>query len=137
MRPQTIFLSRMFGVYCLVMGFFMLTHREAMRATVLALMADKPLVLVLGILTVFGGLAMVLEHNIWRGGVLPVIVTVLSWLTLMKGVLMLYVAPEKLFGFFYEPGRYARIMPLDAAFILVLGAYLTYKGFEAPQVKHA
>lgn len=127
----------MFGVYSLVMGFFMMTHRETMRATVMAIIADKPLMFLMAILLVFGGLAMVLEHNIWKGGVLPVVVTVLSWWTLIKGVLLLFVAPETLFGFFYEPGRYARIMPLEAVFVLVLGAYLTYKGFEAPQVKHA
>lgn len=137
MRPQTRFLSRMFGMYCLVMGFFVMTHREAMLRMVLALIADKPLMFVMAMLLVFAGLAMVLEHNIWKGGALPVVVTVLSWWTLGKGVLVLYIGPEKLFTFFFDPDRYARIMPFDAVFILLLGAYLTYKGFEAPQMKHA
>ena len=137
MRPQTQFLSRMFGVYCLVMGLFMLTHREAMRVTVLALMEDKPLMLLAAVFTVLGGLAMVLEHNIWRGGALPVIVTLLSWWRLIKGVLMLYIEPMKMFGFFYDPARYGRVVYFDAAFVLVLGVYLTMKGFELPHVKHA
>jgi hypothetical protein len=130
MSMRTIFLSRMFGIYCLLMGIFMMTHRQRMWETVSLLVQDKPLMLVLGILTIFGGMALVLVHNIWSGA-LQVIITLLCWLTLIKGVLILYLPPEMLADFYLRRIHFGRIILLDAAFILILGAYLTLKGFEA------
>lgn len=130
MLPQTRFLSRMFGIYCLLMGAFMMTHRARMWETVTLLVQDKPLMLVLGILTIFGGMALVLVHNIWSGA-LQVIVTLLCWLTVIKGVVILYLSPETLADFYIRNAHYGEILLLDAAVLLILGAYLTLKGFEA------
>ena len=58
-----------------------------------ALVADAPLVLIAGVFTLFGGLAIVLLHNYWSGGALTVIITLLGWLTLIKAVLLLVFRP--------------------------------------------
>lgn len=108
----------------------MMTHRARMWETVTLLVQDKPLMLVLGILTIFGGMALVLVHNIWSGA-LQVIVTLLCWLTLIKGVVILYLSPETLADFYIRNAHYGEILLLDAAVLLILGAYLTLKGFEA------
>jgi hypothetical protein len=131
MLPQTRFLSRMLGIYCLLIGLFIVTHRERVWETVNALAADRPLVFVLSIVMVFGGLAMLLVHNIWSGGALTVIVTLLCWATLLKGVLLLYLSPDMLVAFYAKQAHYSELLLADGAAALVLGLYLTWKGFEA------
>ena len=43
---------------------------------------------------------MVLGHNVWSGGALPVVVTLVGWLILAKGLLPLYLPPETLTGMY-------------------------------------
>ena len=93
MSARTVFLARLFGLYCLVMGAAMLLQRDAFPAMVSAITANAPLVLTMAVFTLFGGLAMVLLHNIWSGGALPIIITLLGWLTLIKSVMLLFLPP--------------------------------------------
>jgi hypothetical protein len=129
MSVRTVFLARLFGLYCLVMGPALLLQRNALPALVNAMMANAPLVLTLGVFTLFAGLAMVLLHNIWSGGVLPVIVTLLGWVTLIKSAILLYLPSEKLSALYAAASANAYLM--SGVFTLVLGVYLTIAGFRA------
>jgi hypothetical protein len=93
-----------------------------------ALMHDPPLVFVVGLMAVVAGLAMVLGHNVWSGGALPVIITLIGWLTLIKGVLFLFLSPEAGAGLFLGGIHYEQFFYLQAAISLLLGVYLTYAG---------
>jgi hypothetical protein len=53
---------------------------------------------------------MILGHNAWSGGRLPVVVTVAGWLILAKGLLLLFVTPEAL-SQLLERMRMASITP--------------------------
>jgi len=79
MMPRTIFLARLLGLFFLLTGIAMLIRRDTMVATVMALLRDEPLLFALGMSALAVGLAMVLMHNVWSGGVLPVVVTLLGW----------------------------------------------------------
>src|ERR1039458_2714203 len=74
MSPRTRFISRILGFYSLFVSLAMVSHKHATAEMVMALIRDQPLLFVLGVMTVLAGLAMVLAHNIWSGGALPVIV---------------------------------------------------------------
>ena len=74
MSPRTRFISRLLGFYSLFVSLAMVSHKHATAEMVMALIRDQPLLFVLGVMTVLAGLAMVLAHNIWSGGALPVIV---------------------------------------------------------------
>jgi hypothetical protein len=37
------------------------------------------------------GVAMVVGHNVWSGGALPLVVTPVGWLILAKGLLLLVI----------------------------------------------
>ena len=71
MSVRTVFLARLFGLYCLIMAAAMPSQPEAFVTIVHALIADAPLVLIAGVFTLFGGLAIVLLHNYWWGAHLP------------------------------------------------------------------
>ena len=84
MSSRTIFLSRLIGLYCIVIALSMMTRRQATVETVTALLQNPSMMLIVGIITLAAGLAVVLAHNIWSGGALVVVVTLVGWITLIK-----------------------------------------------------
>ena len=87
--------------------------------------------LILGVITLAAGLAMVLAHNIWSGDALVVVVTLVGWITLIKGLLFLFLPPEMEAGFFLGQIHYQQLFYLYGAISLVLGIYLTYGVFKS------
>jgi hypothetical protein len=86
---------------------------------------------VLGVITLGAGLAMILAHNIWSGGALAVIVTLVGWLAVIKSLLFLFLPPAAQAGFFLRQLHYQQLFYLYAGVTLVLGLYLTYGGFRS------
>ncbi len=82
MRPLTIFLSRLLGLFIFAVSSAMALNRQSFAETMEALMADRPLLLIIGMALLVAGLAMTLSHNVWSGGALPVIVTLIGWIIL-------------------------------------------------------
>jgi hypothetical protein len=69
---RTIFLARLLGLFLIVIGLSMLVETRAnYEYAVTTILGDPPLALLVSVITVAEGLAMVLAHNIWRGGALP------------------------------------------------------------------
>ena len=66
---------------------------------------------------------MVLGHNVWSGGALPVAVTALGWLTLIKGVALMATPPQRLSAF-YRALHYPERFRLFMILALVLSAWL-------------
>ena len=75
MSPRTLFLSKLIGLYCILAALSMMTRRQVTLDTVTALLQNPSMMLILGVITLAAGLAMVLAHNIWSGGALAVVVT--------------------------------------------------------------
>ena len=129
MSVRTVFLARLFGLYCIIMAAAMLSRPEEFVTTVNALVADVPLVLIAGVFTLFGGLAIVLLHNNWSGGALPIIITLLGWLTLIKAAVLLVLPSTRLVAL------YGGVSPthilISGSLTLLLGTYLTVTGFRS------
>jgi len=51
MSPRTSFLSRLIGLYCLLIALSMITHRQAIVETVKALLYEPTMMFVLGVIT--------------------------------------------------------------------------------------
>ncbi|HME21442.1 MAG TPA: hypothetical protein VKI44_08865 [Acetobacteraceae bacterium] len=128
MSPLTIFLGRSFGLSCLVMCAVLFARpRESLEA--IASMKESPgLILVTGIFTMIGGVATVVGHNVWSGGSLPVAVTLLGWLTLIKGVALI-AAPPRALTTFYRALHYPARFRLYMAVALAFSAWLTVTAF--------
>jgi len=131
MSPRTLFLSRLIGLYCILVALSMITRRQATVDTVTALLQNPSMMLILGAITLIAGLAMVLAHNIWSGGALVVIVTLVGWITLIKSLSFLFLPPEMEARLFLEQLHYRQLFYMYTAFSLVLGVYLTYGGFKS------
>jgi hypothetical protein len=131
MSPRTTFLSRLIGLYLILISLSMVTHKQATVDTMTALVHNPPELFVTGVIAVVAGLAMVLGHNVWSGGTLPVIVTLTGWLLLTKSVLLLFLSPEAATGFFLAGPHFQQLFYIYGAFVLILGIYMTYGGFRS------
>lgn len=129
MSPRTLFLSRLIGLYCIIAALSMFLRGQTMVDTVTLLLNDSPLMFCLGVVTLSAGLAMVVAHNIWSGGALAIIVTLIGWVALIKGALFLALTPEAEAALFMKGLHYREFFHLYAAISLAFGAYLTYGGF--------
>ena len=131
MSPRTLFLSRLIGLYCILIGLSMMTHSQATVETVTALLQNPSMTLILGVITLAAGLAMVLAHNIWSGGALVIVVTLIGWMALVKSLFFLFLPHEMEAGLFLGQFHYGQLFYVYAAISLVLGIYLTYGGFRS------
>jgi hypothetical protein len=134
MPTPTNYLSKLIGLFSMLIGFAMIARRQDMAAAIDALLHNPTLLLIFGLIALAIGLAMVLAHNIWSGGVLPVVVTVIGWLTLIRGLVLLFV-PAAMVANLFEAMHFARLLYLYASISLVLGLYLTVAGFRGGECR--
>ena len=128
MSPLTIFLAKLLGLYCVIVALAMLANKRSVIPTVRALLQSPPIVLLTSIIALAIGLALVIGHNVWAGGALPVTVTILGWITLIKGAAFLVFPPQKMLQL-YEALQYERLFFFYMAVTLALGLYMVIAAF--------
>jgi hypothetical protein len=127
MSPLTVYLARFMGIFTiLVVVSFLMRGSVIIETTV----TDGPVMLVYAIISLAVGIAMILGHNVWSGGALPVVVTMVGWLIFAKGLLLLFLKPEALSRLF-EAMHYGENYYLFLTPALLIGLYLTWAGFTA------
>ena len=129
MASSTLFLSKLIGLYCILCALAMMIHKQATVDTITALLNNSPTLFLTGIICLIAGLAMVLVHNLWSGGPLTVVVTLVGWLTLLKGLLAVFLPMHAEAGLYLRVFHYQQLFYLYASIVLVLGLYVTYAGF--------
>ncbi len=130
MSPLTIFLGRFFGLSCLLMSAILYARPKASVEAIASMTESPGLVLITGIFTMGGGAAAVVGHNVWSGGALPVAVTLLGWVTLIKGIAIMAMPPQALTTFYRTlnyPARFRLYMAIAFAF----SVWLTVAAFLA------
>jgi hypothetical protein len=130
MSPLTTFLARLIGLSAILVALSLVTHKQASVETMTALVHNPPLLLIFGMVWLIVGLAIILGHNIWSGGVLPIIVTLVGWLIFVRGLLLLFLSPAAAVGLFTGL-HFEQLFYLYVTISLVFGAYLTYGGFSS------
>jgi hypothetical protein len=130
MSSRTIFLSRLLGLFLLAVSLSLFLRRPEMLAVMSALIQNAPLLLFLSLAALAAGLAIVLSHNIWSGGALPVVVTLFGWVILLRGLFLLML-PHEMIVRLFEMSRFPGFFYVYATVPLILGLYLTFAGFTA------
>ena len=130
MSPLTVFLAKFLGLYCIIVALVMMSRKQSAVAIINALIRNPPLLLFVEVIGLACGLAMVIGHNIWSGGALPIVVTLLERLMAIRGAGLLALSPDGIIKLF-EGLRYERFFYLYMGGTLVLGLYLTIAGFTA------
>ena len=128
MQSRTLFLARFMGVFAIFEAGWMILRREEALALIHALLQDRVLGFSWGVFTAAAGFAVVIGHNVWRGGVLPVVVTLFGWILLIKGAALQVLAPDvwnRFLATVHFEANYDAILAVP----LVLGLYLATAGF--------
>ena len=128
---RTLFLSRLIGLYCLLAGLSMMSHKQLTVEAVTALLQNPSLSLLLGLITLGASLALVLAHNLWWSGPLALIVTLIGWLALIKSLFFLFLSPAMESRFVLGLLHYQQFFYDYAAVSIALGICLTYAGFTS------
>jgi hypothetical protein len=123
MLPLTIFLARLFGLYCLIVATAMLIRKEETIRTLDGMVLNRGQVMIAGVIALGVGLATVLGHNIWSGGALPIGVTLVGWTATLKGIWLL-VSPTAVLKRSYSALNYRRLYTFYMGLTLVLGVAL-------------
>lgn len=130
MSRLTVFLAKLIGLFTIIVGLSLGLHKQQSIATINAIVhAPEPL-LVMGLIALVAGLAMVLRHNVWSGGAVPVVITLVGWTIFLRAVLLLFLSSERVANLLaaidFEGLFYAYI-----GGVIAIGLWLTYAGFTS------
>ncbi len=132
MEDITLFLGQVFGIYFAVFGLASLIYFCELKEAVEEFAMSKMLFYLTGHFLLVIGLLVVLSHTLFDG-VLAIMVTVLGYLTLLKGVLILLL-PHSWIGamtlFFNKTGWYIASGILSIA----IGGSLIFITFALPLI---
>ncbi len=122
------FLSKVLGLYLVIVTTAMFVNMQQFIINVTNLVNDKPLMLVTAFFTLILGLLMVVSHNIWQWN-WRVLITLFAWIALLKGASIL-VYPQ-----FIDSATQAFLQNTTAAYVaacidFALGILLCYFGFR-------
>jgi len=122
----TLFWTQFFAIYMVVMGIALFGRKDDMLKMMRDFKNSPGLIMIASIFTLMLGSTIVLTHNVWTGG-LAVVVTVIGWITLLKGVLYA-IAPNALIKMGASMMRGSG-MSAWSLITLVVGLILGYYGF--------
>jgi hypothetical protein len=126
----TIYLAKLLGLYCTIVALVMMANKRNVIDAINELMRSPPIVLLTSIITLAIGLALVIGHNVWSGGALSVTVTVVGWLTLIKGLAFLTLPSGQMIKI-YEALQYEKRFFVFMGVTFALGLYLSISAFTA------
>ena len=114
------------GLYMVAAGIGLLTQRNSYATMIDELRENTALGFLTGAFVLALGAAMVAVHNLWTGP-LAIVVSILAWWTLVKGVLLLAIRRPFLDLVNVVPFKSVNGVPLGIA-VIVFGAVLLYAG---------
>lgn len=122
----SFFLAQLFGLTLIIFSAVAFFQLSLISATIRDMKPSSFPLFMAGFIGVFGGLAIILSHNIWEMN-WRVIITIFGWVTLIKGIA--YVAfPEAIMriGVSLFEGKWRKWLIVTT---LLVGCWLTYHGF--------
>ena len=120
----TFFLAKGFSIYLVVIGIAMLFNREYYTTAANEMLDHSGLSFFTSIFTLILGIILVLSHNIWTLN-WTVVITVLAWLTFLKGILRLLMPAHfsKCMRIYETSCYYYTVTVLSILVGLYLGCY--------------
>lgn len=125
----SIFLAKLIGVAFLIIGVFFIFKTKNLQSAMMDMGKSPALMTVVGIVRIFVGLAIIYGHNEWIFR-WPVVITLLGYLILFNGILMLFLQKE-IMAMILKAAPRVKFFKMMGAVILIVGIFLSYCGFWA------
>jgi hypothetical protein len=126
-KMLSIFLAKTIGLYLVIVSAAFILKANELKPVALDMVRNSSLVMFSGILALIFGILIVVSHNIWVMD-WRVIITLLGWLALLKGVMRLFFpefAMSKMKKCVENNASYTMMMLVT----LFIGLVLLYFGF--------
>ena len=123
----SLFLAKLLGPLLLAISAAVLINQDNMRDMATDFLEHRGLIFLAGILTLLGGLAIVLTHNVWVLG-WPVLITIFGWLSVIGGVFRI-VFPDSVKSMGAAMLQKRHVLTIGGIVQGVLGAWLCYVGY--------
>ena len=121
--PLTFFLAEMFGWYLLIIGALFLFKRREFVAAATEMAGSKAMLLITGLVATLCGLMVVLSYEGWGLGAIPVLVTILGWVVLLKGLAIVFL-PQQVVNAWTRWSNLEKLAYLYAAVTIIVGLFL-------------
>lgn len=121
----SLFLAKLLGLYLLIVAGVWIVRKEAVDKAIKEIFNSRGMLALTGWMSLLPGLAIAIGHPVWelnwRG-----LITLLGYLMIVKGIMRTaFMEQEQKYTLMMVRKGYWAII----AFLLVLGAVLTYYGF--------
>ncbi|MBT7348472.1 hypothetical protein HN858_02225 [Candidatus Falkowbacteria bacterium] len=118
----SILLAKVFGLFFVVIALFMALRKKFFNEVLKEIKHDEGWVFLFGTFTLVIGLLMIFGHNVWVDA-WRIVITVIGWLTLIKGLFMLFFPKETMhLAKYFMKNNW--LWALDIVIALILGIYL-------------
>jgi hypothetical protein len=124
----SIFLAKLIGPVCLVIGLALLINGAAFRTLAKEFLDNPALMFLSGVITLPAGLAVVLTHNVWAGD-WRILITILGWLAVIGGAARI-LAPQRATAVGRTMLANPSTLPISTGVYLVIGALLCFFGYR-------
>lgn len=119
-------LGKIMGITLIIIGLSVIFNKKLLKKAVEDLAISGGLMFMTGFVMLLLGIIVIVAHNIWVWG-WPVIVTILGWCLLLRGVFMLFLSSK--FITFINNMILKRYYQHLAWIMIVVGLYLSYMAF--------
>jgi hypothetical protein len=128
MEPMNL-CAQITGLSLVAVSTAMLARPRGMIVMVERLLENPPVMYVLGLVQLVGGLTMVLTQDVTSGADLTLVLALVGWWLLIRGAMLMFMSPEALWSLVdsIELPKYYYVSNIVG---LVIGIYLAYTGFN-------
>ena len=130
MTAFTIYFAQLAGLYFIILGIILIARKGTIIDLMPKMVEIQPFVFFAGTIRIIIGLAVLIGNGPWGTRALSIVVALIGWITLVRGVAMLLVTPQqqrKLIDYWRHDAAYYTAV----AIVLALGLYLARAGFAA------
>ena len=124
---NSIFLAKILGPYCIIVGAGVLFNVKSYQKVMEDFCKNSALLYLGGIFALLFGLLILQFHNVWVAN-WTVIITIFGWGGLIKGA-WLIIFPNMLAKLTEAYQKKTALLKIHLLVVIVLGIFLTFKGY--------